>query len=720
MTLGGSPWASRPVFANVYWVAIRLYLAGLVVWLVLGLLPVQGGAESAEEAMSSPSAIVVAYVFSVLNLALGVFLMVKRPNDLVPRLLTLAFLGTAATFNGPSHRVFHLLGEPAGVKVIHFAFHVVSGTAYVFAVLLFPDGRLPWRWGGPRLRGFLLAGLAAAVVLVCWRSSFISHPPFFVVFFGALVPVAGIVAQTVKMRSGQDVRADAQSRLLRAALLPALVVALVWVGGRLLSWWDPVSSFGAEISDDVQQAFPAVFALVPVVLFFAILKLGLWDIDVVVSRVLLLGVLVAVLTAGYVVVLAGTGMLAGGARGWRVLVPLVAVACVAEPLRRRAHRLCNRLVFGQQASPREAILSLVERFDGMGDVDELGELVRVVVSGTRATSAELWVAGPGEMVLIARHPAGSPLLPQRVPGGPEERPFREAVAPARTWPVLHEGVLLATMAVTTPRGVSVTPRESRLLDDLSHHAALLVRNAQLTVDLARELEVVTHRAAALRESRREVVVAQDRQRHRLERDIHDGAQQHLVALIIGLRALRARAGIGPVASDDVVPLRSALRETQETVGELASGGAPRVLVDAGLEVALRSVAAGLDLAGPSVDVRAAVPRLTRDVETAVYFCCVEAVQNAVKHAHASVVRIEVRTSTGRLVFSVSDDGRGFGDSARPSSGLSNLESRLLPLGGRVEVESVVGRGTTVTGEVPLLDVHEEPATQDALEQMAHA
>jgi signal transduction histidine kinase len=704
-----------------YQVAVRLYLAGLVFWLVLGLLPIHAGRDAIHEAMPSPSATVAAYVFSVLNIALGVLLMVKRPDALVPRLLTLAFLGTAATFNGPSHQVFHVLGEPVGVKVTHFAFHVVSGTAYVLAVLLFPDGRLPVRRGSVRRRRLLLAGVTAAVLLVCWRSSFIAHPPFFVVFFGALVPVVGIVAQTLQMRTGQDARADAQSRLLRAALLPALAVALVWAGGRLLSWWGPGGGLGAEVSAAVQGAFPAVFALVPLVLFVAILRHGLWDIDVVVSRVLLLGVLVTVLGAGYVVVLAATGLLAGGVGGWRVLVPLVAVACVAEPMRERAQRLCNRLVFGQQASPREAILSLVERFDGRGDVDELTELARVVVSSTRATSAELWLVGVEEMLLIARHPAGAPEPPHRVPGGPEDQPFIDAVTSAHTWSVVHEGVCLAVVAVTTPRGVSPTSRESRLLDDLSHHAALLVRNAQLTVGLARELDVVTSRAAELRESRRQVVVAQDRQRRRLERDIHDGAQQHLVALIIGLRALRGRPDLEAIAGHGIPPLRSALLETEATVGALASGGAPQALVEEGLGAALRAVAAGLELAGPSIDVRAAVPRLTRDVERAVYFCCVEALQNAVKHAGAGTVRIEVTTGAGRVEFRVSDDGQGF--SRSPSghgSGLANLDARLLPLGGRVVVESVAGTGTTVTGEVPLPRLPQPPPEHDPLSALAPA
>jgi hypothetical protein len=185
-----------------------------------------------------PATVAVAYLFSVLNLTLGVLLMVKRPDDLVPRLLALAFMGTAATFNAPSHAVFHVLGEPPVIKGFHFAFHVVSGSAYLLAVVLFPHGSLPLGWGSSlRVRRAFAGGLTAAVVAVCWRSSFISHPPFFVVFFGVLIPVVGIAAQSLHLRQSRDVRSAEQSRLLRVALLPALAVALTWAVGTVSPPW---------------------------------------------------------------------------------------------------------------------------------------------------------------------------------------------------------------------------------------------------------------------------------------------------------------------------------------------------------------------------------------------------------------------------------------------------------------------------------------------------
>jgi hypothetical protein len=281
--------------AGAYQVVVTVYLTGLVVWLVLGLVPsladmvgpwhrglVSAGTghgllasyarrvTDSEMMLPATAVVATAYLFSLLNLALGVLLTLKRPHDLVPRLLARAFMGTAATFNSPSHAVFHVLGEPPVIKAFHFAFHVVSGSAYLLAVVLFPHGRLPLGWGtGPAVRRLLVGGLTAVVAVVCWRSSFIAHPPFFVV----LVSVVGMAAQSLHLReTGADLRSAEQSRLLRAALLPAFAVALAWVGGHALAavGWD--ADGGLRLAAAVDQVFPAVFAVVPVVLFVAIVR----------------------------------------------------------------------------------------------------------------------------------------------------------------------------------------------------------------------------------------------------------------------------------------------------------------------------------------------------------------------------------------------------------------------------------------------------------------
>ncbi len=722
-----------------------VYLAGLSAWLVLGLLPALSGAVPAlHDALMSLAAghgrlatyagrvagdddmmasslgwVVLSYLFSLLNLALGVLLILKRADEVVPRLLALAVMGTAATFNEPSHDVFHLLGSPPPVQVVHFTFHLVSGTAYLWAVALFPDGSLPRATGtARRLRTVAAVAATVAVILICWRSSFISHPPFFVVFFGVLVPVVGITAQTLRLRSAQAshrVRVAEQARLLRTALLPALAVSLAWGVGHVLMLTVGGADVGARVVQDVQVGFPAVFAVVPVVMFVAIVRHGLWDIDLVVSRALLIAVLVASVTLVYVAAVGVTGLLLGG-RGWAVVVPLVAVACVAEPIRQRAQALCNRLVFGQELSPRDAVRSLVDRFSGVGDTDELTELTRVVVASSRASAAAVWLTGPEELVLLARHPADRAVpTALRVPVAGLEG-CRAVLAPATVWPVTYQGDLLAVLAVSTPRGVALTRRECRLLDDLSHHAGLLVANARLTVDLARELDVVQARAAELRRSRQEVVVAQDRRRRSLERDIHDGAQQQLVALLIMLRSLGRRATPGGLPASAIDGVRGVVAATAETLTRLSTGNVPAILAVDGLEAALRDAADGVSRVGPAVDVQVSAPALATTVlaggveaDTAVYFCCLEALQNAVKHADATRVAVRVLADADHLEFTVTDDGRGFdGADVLGGSGLANLGSRLVPLGGRVSVESTPGGGTTVRGFLPAAGLAAEP------------
>jgi signal transduction histidine kinase len=708
---------------------LSIYLAGLVVWLVLGVIhqladvipPMHraisrisedGGllavyASRIVDGTMPPEPVgdvVLAYFFSGLNLALGVLLIVKGPPGLVPQLLALAFIGTAATFNEPSHAVFHVLGEPALIRIIHFAFHVASGVAYLWSVVLFPDGRPPTgRSWGSTTRRLIAAALTVGAVVVCWQSSFIAHPPFFVAFFGVLVPIAGMIAQTVRLRSEHDPAIREQSRLLRVALLPALTAAAVWLAAETATLLGLVGDAGHELAAIVQAWFPAVFAVVPVMLFIAIIRNRLWNIDVIASRVLLMALLAVAIGVVYVGSLGLTGWLLRRS-GWFLLVPLVVVACVVEPVREWCQRIGNRLVFGARLSPREAVQALVDRFAGAGDVDELTELTRVVVDSTRATRATMWLIAGDRLLQLASHPTSTrddPWLPLAEPSFPVAQ---AALVPARCWPITYEGALLGIVAIHTPHGVALTPVEERLLNDLSHHAGLLVANARLTIDLGRELETVARRAAALEVSRQQVVLAQDRQRRQLEADIHDGAQQLLVALLVQLGVLQRAGSAGSPPADRVEPLRSLLAETRKTLAQLAAGGGPPELLDSGLAVALDRAAEAARQAGLSVEVECDDSGLVgADVRAAVYYCCVEALQNAVKHARATSASVRIRSDVEAVTFTVSDNGAGFSlDQVLRGSGLGNLNRRLAAHGGEVEVESSPGRGTTVHGSVPTL------------------
>ncbi len=718
-----SPWPTR-----AYYVFFTCYLGGLLLWLVLGLVPsiafavpaltddltsaadgngpFSGLAHSIltnRSMLPSGGWVAVQYLFSVLNLALGVLITWRRPDGVVPRLLALAFIGTAATFNEASHVVFHLLEHAPLVTAVHFTFHIVSGVAYLWAVLLFPDGRLPVL-GADRRHGVWVGLVVSTAVItwVCYRSSFVSHPPFFVAFFGILVPVVGITAQTIHLRAaGSASVVRQQSRLLRIALVPAFGAALLWLGAHaVVRMGGPTAADAETFADAVQAAFPAVFAVVPVMLFVAILRYRLWDIDLVISRTLLYALLAGVVVVVYAVALALTGWLFQD-QVWSTVVALTVVALVVEPARQRCRELANRLVFGTMLTPRESMRALADRLTASTSTNELGELAALVVAGTRCTSAQVWLLTEGQLVLAAAAPDEPTVLPTI---GLESGTLTDcsAALPDRTCvPVVHDGRLLAVLAVTLPPRVSMPSAEAALIRDLAGHAGLLVANARLTTELAREITRVTAQAAELVTSRQLLVAAQDAERQRLERDIHDGAQQELVATVIQIRAL-ARAA--PEKAVQAVPtLRGFVASARATIEELCRGGGPAVLVDSGLPVALEGAATTARRAGLAVDIECRLAdRLPAETEAAVYFCCLEALQNSAKHAKARNVVVRVDRADDEVVLQVRDDGVGFDPARHPAgSGLTNLLERTVVLGGSVSVDSSPGAGTTTVCRVPL-------------------
>jgi signal transduction histidine kinase len=252
-------------------------------------------------------------------------------------------------------------------------------------------------------------------------------------------------------------------------------------------------------------------------------------------------------------------------------------------------------------------------------------------------------------------------------------------------PVMHQDQLLGAIAIRMPKDELLRPAGAQLVADVASQAGLVLSNAGLIEDL--------------RASRQRLVTAQDEARRRLERNIHDGAQQDLVALTI-----KARLG---ATVEDLAQAREIFGELQadaagtlENVRDLARGIYPPLLADLGLSAALNAQASKSPL---PVTVEAdGIGRFAQDTEAAVYFCCLEALQNTAKYAHATQARICLRAQNGILSFTVSDDGTGYDARHTPTgSGLRNMADRLAALGGRLEVRSAPGQGTTITGHLPI-------------------
>jgi signal transduction histidine kinase len=208
------------------------------------------------------------------------------------------------------------------------------------------------------------------------------------------------------------------------------------------------------------------------------------------------------------------------------------------------------------------------------------------------------------------------------------------------------------------------------------------------------------RTADLRLSRQRIVLASHKGRRQVERDIHDGAQQQLVALAVHLGLLQSLLAGRPSGSEvPVETARSSARAALDALDELSSGLYPARLAEHGLAVALGHAALSSPL--PVAVSARDLPRVDPDVESAVYFCCLEAMQNAAKHARASRVDLRLESRAGVLSFAVTDDGRGFVPAATPAgAGTQNMRDRLEALGGTLDVSSAPGAGTTVSGEVP--------------------
>jgi signal transduction histidine kinase len=276
-------------------------------------------------------------------------------------------------------------------------------------------------------------------------------------------------------------------------------------------------------------------------------------------------------------------------------------------------------------------------------------------------------------------------------------------AQLRIAPVSHGGQLLGLIVAERPEGAdSFTEDDDRVLTDLARQVGLALHNAQLDAALQTTLDELRAQAVALRESRARIVASGDAERRRLERDLHDGAQQSLVALAVNLRLARDLITEEPETATDLLDqLATDVRNAVQELRELAHGIYPPLLAGSGLPDALRAAAARSPL---EVTLNAAaVGRYSAEIEAAVYFCCLEALQNAAKHAPGASVEVRLWEESGGLLFSVSDDGPGF-DPAMASSGhgFTNMADRLGANGGTIRWQSAPGQGAQILGSIPVI------------------
>jgi signal transduction histidine kinase len=409
----------------------------------------------------------------------------------------------------------------------------------------------------------------------------------------------------------------------------------------------------------------------------------LYELDLVVKKTVLYAVVALVLVGLFFVF----AVLVGGAfieANPLAILGSIAIGLLFWPVVRLARRIADRVVYGGRATPYEVLTEFSERVGGSyASEDVLPRMAKILADAVGARQAIVWLHVGNQLRPSGiAPPEGEQPSPVSLRG--DEIPQLSADSSVE---VRDQGELLGALSVSMPANDPINPSKERLVRDLASQAGLVLRNVRLIEEL--------------RASRQRLVSAQDEERRRLERNIHDGAQQQLVALTVKLRLLEQLTERDPVKAREMAgQIQADATGALDDLRDLARGIYPPLLADKGLPAALEAQARKSPV---PVSVEAGdVGRCPQDVEAAVYFSCLEALQNVTKYAEASQVSITLSRTDGRLAFAVADDGVGFDPaSTHQGSGLQGIADRLDALGGAFEVMSAVGRGTVLNGSVPV-------------------
>ena len=415
---------------------------------------------------------------------------------------------------------------------------------------------------------------------------------------------------------------------------------------------------------------------------------------------LVLAGLTLFVVVAYVVIVLGGGLLIGrtaSPSGSLSVLATVVVALAFGPVQATLEGHASRRVHGGVASPYDVLSRFTETMSGSFPAEELpSRMARVLAEGTGAEWSQVWIVVGGRPTLAATWPPEA--TRERAPGDPDSGV--SVVAGRRSHDVRHGSDVLGALVVQEHDHRPLTTVEERLFEGLARQAGPVLRGARLRTELELRRTELTLRADELRQSRERLVDLQDEERRLLERDIHDGAQQHLVALAVNLRLAQTLATRAPDRADAILAGQvRAAADAVDTLMDLSRGIYPASLAERGLAPALRQA-----VAHSPVPVQVAshgVGRLPTTVEAAAYFCCLEAVQNAAKHSGTAQVRVDLTDQDGSLQCVVEDDGAGFdARTATGGSGLTNMRDRVEAVGGSLVVDSTPGGGTRVVALLP--------------------
>ncbi len=449
-------------------------------------------------------------------------------------------------------------------------------------------------------------------------------------------------------------------------------------------------------------------------------------IDRILAHTVSLAGLTGIVVIVYLVIVVGLGHTPTHDQRSLLALSMAAAAVAAllyGPARQRLTQYANRIVYGEREAPDTVLRTFGSRLSRAIPMDEL--LLQVAESLRKTlglAAAEVWTGSGGHLertvsvpdVPVRRMTLNDEEAAVVARAGVTGTAWVEIWLPSllagredsvvRVAPTTHSGQVLGLIvAVRPPNSDQFTTDDDTMLTELARQVGLALHNVELDSALQESLDEVRRQADELRASRARIVAASDAARRQIERNLHDGAQQHLVALAVNVRLARQLAERDPEASGKILDqLGEGIQEAVQELRALAHGIYPPLLIDRGIGEALRS-AAGRAALPTEVDADG-LDRYSPERESAVYFCCLEALQNAGKHAgEGATAFVHVWADETNLSFEVRDTGAGFDAKGTLASGAGfvNMSDRVGAIGGSVTVKSAPGEGTTIEGRIPL-------------------
>jgi signal transduction histidine kinase len=634
----------------------------------------------------------------------GALIASHRPRNALGWLFCAVGLLWALLFWAAAYGAFGLKAYPGaapGAEAAHWfgswAFFPALGLIIVYVPLLFPDGRaLGPRWGLAGWSGGV--GIALATISFAFApgplSDFIGGYPnpygdvlpasvvdgFALIGFPLTLGSVVAAATSVVLRLRRSRGAEREQLKWIAFAATILAVAFVChVALQFSGWYAAVPWY--------EVLWGAALCGIPVAAGIAILRRGLFDIDLVINRALVSAILTAVVAGFYILVVGGAGVLFRTEGG--LVLPLLATGVVAvafQPLRERVQRAVNRLLYGERDDPYAVLSRLGQRLEGtLAPEEMLPAIVSTMTEALRLPYAAIFLYG------------GAGLHPAAASGTP--------VAAAVHLPLVYGAEPVGELVVA-PRGPGEAfgPADTRLLGDLARQIGIAAHAVRLTADL--------------QQSRERLVSTREEERRRLRRDLHDGLGTQLAALAIQAGALRATIERDPVAAgEQAVELRAELRAAVADIRRLVHGMRPPALDELGLIGALRQRAARYgaggayltaDGAAPGAEALAVtviapddLPPLPAAVEVAILRIVDEALTNVAKHAAARSCFVRLSFDDG-LRLTIEDDGVGIAANRVAGVGLLSMRERAEELGGRFEIaRREGGSGTLLIARFPL-------------------